>query len=151
MNTDRKKWLVQELLFTLVKRYGLSLYAWVILGNHYHILVKINDGVILPRFIQKFHSDIALLLNGIDRMKGRKIFYQYWDTCICSEKGFWTRFNYTHHNPVKHGLEKKMEDYQFSSYQYYLKKYGQQWIDSCFWLYPIVDFTEANDAKLSLR
>ncbi|MFH1860715.1 MAG: transposase, partial [bacterium] len=57
------------------------------------------------------------------------------------EKDMWMHFNYIHHNPVKHGYVRQMEDWQYSSFQYYLRKYGMKWIMSCFESYPIIDFS----------
>jgi putative transposase len=77
----------------------------------------------------------------MDNARGRKIFQNYWDHGIRDEADFWKHFNYIHHNPVKHSYTKGMSDYNFSSYNYWLKKKKQDWIDSCFEFYPIVDFS----------
>ena len=41
-----------------------------------------------------------------------------------------------------HGYTKNMKDYKFSSYQYYLKIRGKEWLDDSFSTYPIIDFTK---------
>lgn len=140
---------MKGILLLLINRYKLELHAWVILENHYHLLIKVNSGINLSYFIRKFHSDIALLINSLERKKGQRIIYQYWDKCIETDKEYWTRFNYIHHNPVKHGLVQYMNDYLYSSYRYYLSEKGNQWLSSCFEVYPIIGFTR--DAKLVLR
>ncbi len=74
-------------------------------------------------------------------MQGRKIFQNYWDRCIRDEADYYKHLNYILHNPFKHRYVSNMSDYIFSSYNKYLAKYGQEWVSSCFELYPIVDFT----------
>ena len=99
----------------------------------------------LPGFIKTINGKSAFLLNRMDKVEKRKIWFNYWDTCIRSEKDFWMRFNYTHHNSVKHRYAKKMKDYSFSSYNHWLEKNGVEWINSAFERYPIVDFTLEGD------
>ncbi len=88
------------------------------------------------------HGKVSYLVNKKENETGRKVFQNYWDRCIRDEADFWKHFNYIHHNPIKHGCVKNMEDYKFSSYGFWLNKKGKGWLDSCFRLYPIVDFTD---------
>ena len=71
------------------------------------------------------HGRVSYMLNQEDGTRGRKVFQNYWDRCIRNEKDFFTHLNYIHYNPVKHSLVDKMEDYEFSSYRYYLQRYGR--------------------------
>lgn len=109
--------------------------------NHYHILINVPNGTMLGGFINNLHSNITRLINKIDGLVGRQIWYQYWDRCIRSESDFYTRLNYIHHNPIKHGLAEKMEKYKWSSYNKFLDDKGEDWLDDCFSRYPIRDFT----------
>ena len=139
------KELVRDQLKRLIIEFGFQLAAWVILDNHYHILVKSHIGTDLSRFIGRLHGRVSFELNKCDGSRGRRVWDNYWDTCIRSETDYWTRFNYIHHNPVKHGYVGQMEDWQFSSYRYYLQHKGIDWLMDAFRQYPIVDFTDPND------
>jgi len=125
--------------------YGFKIYSWVIQRDHYHCLFRTNKGRDLSTLIHHLHGKTAFLWNREDQTPGRTVWQNYFDTCIRDEKQFYTHLNYTHHNPVKHGYAQKMEDYAWSSYKQYLKKYGQNWLDSCFEKYPIIDFTPADE------
>jgi len=127
--------------FQPVGNSAFRLIAWVILDNHYHIEFEAKESKILPKIINQLHGKLSCLFNKMDNMRGRKIFQNYWDTCIREEKDLWTRFNYIHHNPVKHGYSRRMEDYTFSSFGYYLGQKGREWLDDCFGRYPVIDFT----------
>ena len=44
------------------------------------------------------------LKNELTRLiQSKKVFYNYWDTCITYENSYFTRLNYIWYNPVKHG------------------------------------------------
>lgn len=154
-NTDEKKSILKSSLKAGLQKYNFDLYAWVILSNHYHLFIRINYSLNLPKFIKAINGRSSFLLNKFEDRENRKIWYQYWDRCIRSEKDFWARFNYIHHNPIKHGYIKNPDQlflyqfslflYQFSSYNQWLKKNGPEWMTSCFSQYPIVDFTCEND------
>jgi putative transposase len=139
------KGLVRDHLKTLVTEFKMHLTAWVILDNHYHILVKSNDGSKLPHFFKRLHGSTAFEINRLDALRGRQVWHNYWDTCIRTEKDYWTRFNYIHHNPVKHGYVTRMRDWPFSSYRWYLEHKGEEWLADAFARYPIKDFSDVRD------
>ena len=121
--------------------YNYLLYAWVILDTHYHLLFKSSDKATLGEVTGKIHSGYSFERNRQENSHGRKIWQNYWDWCIRSEKDFWVHFNYIHHNPVKHGYIKEVGDYQFSSYAHWLNRKGEDWIYSVFETHPVIDFT----------
>jgi putative transposase len=71
--------------------------------------------------------------------------YHLWDTCIRTDSDLWTRFNYIHQNPVKHGYVQHLEEWRFSSYSYFLRTKGKEWMDDCWERYPVVDFLDRDD------
>jgi len=145
LNTSAKKQLVFESIRQYFTKYCFKLYAWVILDNHYHIEFKTRIGRDLQKALQFIHGGCSFKINGWDNKRGRKIFQNYWDHCIRDAKDFYNHFNYIHQNPVKHGYVKNIEDYPFSSYQYWSKKKGVEWIKSLYREYPILDFTVEQD------
>jgi putative transposase len=145
LRPEGHKDLVRDQIKALVTEFDLRLAAWVILDNHYHILTKSHDAKRLPRFFGRLHGRTSFEINGRDGTRGRQVWHNYWDTCIRTEADYWTRFNYIHHNPVKHGYVTRVEDWPFSSHQYYLDHRGQAWLDDVFRQYPTVDFTDPKD------
>lgn len=145
LNTPPKKRKLLKKIKEFLKTFNFKLHAWVILGNHYHILFKVSRGRDLPKVLNKIHCGYSYEMNKIENRKGRKIWQNYWDWCIRSEKDFWKHFNYIHHNPVKHRYVQKMEEFEFSSYNYWIKKMGNEWVMSVFREHPIIDFTVSQD------
>lgn len=137
---NRKDILV-KILNECLRKYNYSCYAWVILDNHYHILIRIKEHAEqLKSFIRELHAQSSKAINKLDNHKGRQVWYQYWDRYIRSQEDFWFRFNYIHHNPVKHGYvknQKEVLNYRFCSFKQWIDKKGYNWVDSLFNYYPI--------------
>lgn len=134
---ERAKTLVRDRLRALAPEFGISLKAWVILDNHYHLLLKTSGGRQLPGLINRLHGGTARQINLWHNATGRTVWYSYWDTCIRDERGFWTRFNYIHYNPVKHGYTRRPGDWPFSSYGYYARTRGEAWLRDVVQRYPV--------------
>ena len=145
LNTDEKKCMLLSLIKQVFSELGLVLYAWVILNTHYHLEFKTQRGRDLPKAFQTIHGRCSYKVNKLDDCRGRKVFQNFWDRCIRDQRDFYVHFNYIHHNPVKHGYVTQMDDYPFSSYQYWCEKKSEEWLLSCFNAYPIVDFTLEQD------
>jgi putative transposase len=125
---------------------GVAVCAWVMLPNHYHVLLKFQHGRDLAKFAQRLHGSTSRQINLLDNAQGRKTWYSYWDICIRGEADFWTRFNYIHHNPVRHGYVENPEDWEFSSYRFYLQEEGEDWLEKCWFDYPANSLLE-NDPQ----
>ena len=101
------------------ERYGWTVKAWVVLANHYHVMVQApeEEAGNLPAFVASYHKFTAREWNDEDRRPGRKVWWNYWDTCLRAEADYLARWNYVHWNPVKHKLVRHPQDYAFSSYR----------------------------------
>jgi len=115
-NTREKLHMLQDTLFEAMRAYGWKLQAWAILINHYHFIARSPEqGTSLKRLIQRLHSQSARLVNTMDGTPGRRVWFQYWDTCLTYERSYYARLNYVHNNPVKHGLVSVAEKYPYCS------------------------------------
>ena len=123
----------------LVKEFDIKLAAWVALPNHYHILFMPGIASELGKFMQRLNGGSSRKLNVYDNQPGRTVWYSYWDRCMRNEHDFWTRFNYIHYNPVKHGFVSNPEDWEFSSYSFYVRNDDGNWLDEKLKDFPISD------------
>lgn len=167
-NSSEKLEMLSGSINKAVKKYNIKIYSYVLLPNHYHLLLFLPKADDLPHFIRFVHGrsarQVLKALDGSSKplaltqgwsnsesltirakeealtIRQKKVWWNYWDKCIQEERDFWIRFNYIHHNPVKHGYVKSTNQYQFSSYNYYLESKGQDWLDEVFNDYPVVDF-----------
>ncbi len=115
-DTVAKLTLLQDTLFEVMLAYEFELQAWALFPNHYHVVVRTpEDGASLRRVIQRLHSQSARAVNEMDGTPGRRVWFQYWDTCLTYERSYYARLNYVHNNAVKHRLVLAAEDYPFCS------------------------------------
>jgi putative transposase len=123
----------------LVLKFKIKLIAWVVLSNHYHILFMPNDAGQLGDFMKRLNGSTSRKLNLLDNKHGRIVWYSYWDRCMRNEYDFWTRFNYIHYNPIKHGYVEIPEEWQFSSYRFYVRNDENKWLNAKLNEFPISD------------
>jgi putative transposase len=113
---DDRLQILQDALFEVVEVYEWKLQAWAIFSNHYHFIAKApENATTLKKMIQRLHSQTSHVVNRLDSMGGRQVWFQYWDTCLTFEKSYYARLNYVHNNAVKHGLTEVASRYQFCS------------------------------------
>jgi len=55
--------LLRDQLKELIVEFGIVLRAWVILDDHYHLLLKTRVGKDLPRFFGRLHGATSRQLN----------------------------------------------------------------------------------------
>mgnify|MGYP001608429744 CR=1 FL=1 len=130
LTDDKRKSLVRDILFERANYWGWSMEAWAVLENHYHFIGRAPENALsLEKLIRQLHSKSAVELNKLDKALGRKVWHNYWDTCITHETSYYARLHYVHTNPVKHGLVENVEDYPFCSYRWFLDKADESFRD----------------------
>jgi putative transposase len=63
----------------------------------------------------QLHEWTAKWANKLDAIAGRKVWHNYRETRLTYEKSYLARLNYTHQNPVKHGLVPVANQYPWCS------------------------------------
>ena len=86
------------------------------------------------------HGRASFNWNGEENSRGRNVWCNSIDRWIRNERHFWTALNYIHHNPVKHGLVNKLQDWPFSSASDYLKKVGVKKAQEVWCEFPIRNY-----------
>ncbi len=115
-NTPEKLSLVRDRLFVLANEHEWRLQAWAILANHYHfIAISPRDPGSLKVFISTLHTSTARILNHLDGMSGRRVWYEFWDSHITYQRSYLARLNYVHNNPVHHGIVRVAMEYPYCS------------------------------------
>jgi len=147
----RAKVLLGDQLKELIVEFGIVLRAWIVPDDHYHLLLRTRVGKDLSRFHGRLHGATSRQLNLWDDAVGRQVWHNYWDTCIRTEASLWVHFDYTHNNPVKHGYVAHPRDWEFSSYGYYLRERGEEWLADCWERYPVIDYMDGDDLGGPIR
>lgn len=142
LQSDKHFTIWREKLLALTDDFKLKMIAWVALPNHNHLLFLPKVGADLGNFMKRLNGGTSRQLNLLDNTTGRSVWYSYWDTCIRGERDFWKRFNYIHYNPVKHSYVQNPEDWEYSSYRFYLRDQGEEWLTLCWAEFSTPDSVE---------
>lgn len=108
---QRKPFLVDnaDLLMNAIDsfRNNIEILAYVILPDHFHILIDIR-GQDISNIMQKIKMSFGVKYRiKMDRKSGRIWQHRFWDHAIRNQSDLNNHIDYIHYNPVKHGLAKK--------------------------------------------
>lgn len=117
-DTDDLKKILLSSILQYFSKYSWQIKSYVILPNHYHLLaIASENSTSLSKIISNTHRYTAHIVNKINKTPKMKIWWNYWDTCLTYENSYYTRLNYIHFNPVKHGYVNDPKKWEFSSYK----------------------------------
>ncbi|MFH1504549.1 MAG: transposase [Candidatus Omnitrophota bacterium] len=102
-------------------KYILDIYSFVLMPNHLHILLKINEKN-LSQAMKLLYQRYALYFNLKYQRKGH-VFSGTYRTSLCNSDRYMLAISaYIHLNPVKAGIVEKAGDYRWSSIKLYLEE-----------------------------
>lgn len=123
-----KKYFV-SLLGRGAERYMVEVYAYCVMGNHYHLLIQTIKAN-LPEFMHFLGSSYASYL-ARKEWKGHIFAGRYKAICIEREEYFLGLQRYIHLNPVRAGITTRPEHYPWSSYAYFVgDSAAPEWLSS---------------------
>ena len=109
------------LLLSILQEYDILLLAYSLMTNHFHLLVyRRMDS--LGIIMKKLNIRYAIYFNKKYNVVGHVFQGRYKSSIVLDEKYLVHLIKYIHDNPVKAGIVKKAEDYEFSSAAFYLGK-----------------------------
>jgi putative transposase len=109
-----------ELLDEGARKFGLSIHAYVLMENHFHLLATPQDEDSLPRTMQAVGRRYVRHFNDSQRRTGTLWEGRYKSTLIQSERHLLTCMAYIDLNPVRAGLVQSARDYMWSSHAHYI-------------------------------
>jgi putative transposase len=120
---DERLEFLQNTLLDLLEKHSWLINAWAVFVNHYHFIARSSENASpLSTIIKQLHSLTSREVNLRDNTYGRKVWFQYWDTCLTYEKSWLARLNYVNTNPVHHGLVRAATQYRFCSASWFQLK-----------------------------
>ncbi|NTU98257.1 MAG: hypothetical protein HGA62_10655 [Chlorobiaceae bacterium] len=110
---------------------GTSIYAWALLTNHAHILLK-SGAAGLSTFMRKLLSGYATGYNLRHKRHGH-LFQNRYKSIVCEEEPYFLRLvSYIHLNPLRAGLAESLEDlerYPWSGHAVVMNRIRHEWQD----------------------
>lgn len=123
-----------------------DVFGWVILPNHYHVVVAVADLASVTNAIKKLHGATARAWNQEDEQTGsRKVWYKYSDQVIRDDDHFGRVLNYVHVNPMKHGYVDDPYSWPWSSVHNYYETRGREWLREQWLTHPPGDLGKGWD------
>ena len=102
----------------MVERFKLEVHAYVLMKNHYHLLIRTTEGN-LSRAIQWLGVSYSIWFNRQHQRSGHLFQGRFKSFLIEDERYFTAMCLYIHGNPLRAGIVKKLWDYPWSSYRAY--------------------------------
>jgi putative transposase len=97
---QRLEYLCDQLL-ELAEKYHWQLQAWAVFPNHYHfVALSPAEAASLTTLSRHLHSLTTIQANRWDASRGRKVWFQYWETNLTYPESYFTRLSYVHRNAV---------------------------------------------------
>ncbi|MDO9513837.1 MAG: transposase [Elusimicrobiota bacterium] len=100
-------------------RYGIIIYAYSLMDNHYHMVIETPLGN-LVKFMHTLNSVYTGYFNRIHKRVGHLFQGRYKSIIVDKDSYLLAVVRYTHLNPVKAGIISKPEEYEWSSYGEYI-------------------------------
>jgi putative transposase len=139
LNSQRMTEFEQEIL-EVCEPLSTEIYAWCILPNHYHVLLKTSEIKKLRNEIGKLHGGSSFRWNGEDNKRGRIVWRNCFERKMKSERHYFAWLNYVLNNAVHHGYVNRWQDWIWSNAIDYLEKLGKDKALKIWKEYPILDY-----------
>ena len=118
---DNEKFL--EILELCKKISGFKIFGYCLMGNHLHLLIK-EENENIEQIFRRIGARYVFWFNWKYKRSGHLFQDRFKSEAVEDEKYCITVLRYIHQNPQKAGLCKRIEDYQWSSYQDYMGRLG---------------------------
>lgn len=124
---DRASFL--KTLGEMCERFDIEMYAFVLMDNHYHLLLKTKRPN-LSKSMQWFGVSYTRRFNVRHTRTGH-LFQGRFKAFLIENDTYLLRLScYIHRNPLRAGIVRRLRDYQWSSYPFYAyRKNPPQWLN----------------------
>ena len=108
-----------DLLHDNAKKFDVAIHAYVLMTNHFHLLVTPKTGDGLPQMMQAVGRSYVRYFNDSQKRSGTLWEGRYKSTLIQTDRYLLACMAYIDLNPVRGGLVALPADYSWSSYGHY--------------------------------
>ena len=112
----REKFRLKQLIHEALSKFDSTLLAYVIMGNHYHLVMKSGETPIY-QVMMFINGQYARYYNYLHDHSGHVFETRYRSYLITSHWHFLRTLKYLAYNPVRAGLSQHPREYQWSSHR----------------------------------
>lgn len=125
---DKDRSLFTDILGEMSARFSVDIFAYVLMGNHYHLLLRTNRPNI-SKSMQWLGVTYTRRFNLKHRRNGHLFQGRFKSFLIENDKYLLVLSCYIHRNPLRAGIVRRLVDYQWSSYKIYAYgKSSPEWL-----------------------
>jgi REP element-mobilizing transposase RayT len=120
---DRDRKIFLKTVGEMSERFAMSVYAYVLMGNHYHLMVQ-TERANLKKAMHWFGTTYTQRFN-IRHSRNGHLFQGRYKSILVQNDAYLLQLScYIHRNPLRAGIVKRLADYRWSSYLSYA--YGRK-------------------------
>ena len=109
----------EELMCFYSRSFGITLHNYCLMSNHYHLLIEITSEN-LSKFMRQLNMNYAIYFNKKYTRVGHLWQGRFKSWYVTDEAYLYTLMCYIEQNPFKANMAKRLEEYPYSSYHYFL-------------------------------
>jgi putative transposase len=142
---DRQSFLT--IIGEMAERYAVDVFAYVLMNNHYHLLLRTNDAN-LSRSMQWLALTYTRRFNNRHFRSGH-LFQGRYKSIIIENDAYLMRLScYIHRNPLRAKIVSRLSEYSWSSYKVYAyAEKGPDWLLTK----PILSYFQSKDKHKAYR
>lgn len=108
----------KEYLEIAQERFDCSVFAYVLMGNHYHLILQ-TQAANLSKVMHYLNSSYTTYINVKRKRSGHLLQGRFKAIVVDGDSYLLELSRYLHLNPVRAGMAQRPEDYPYSSYKAY--------------------------------
>lgn len=117
--SDGDRVVMCDLLSENAARFGVAIHAYVLMDNHFHLLLTPSTADGLPRMMQAVGRKYVRHFNDAQKRSGTLWEGRYKSALVQTERYLVACMVYLDLNPVRAGLVSRPQDYSWSSHAHY--------------------------------
>jgi REP element-mobilizing transposase RayT len=143
---DDDRLLFLSTLADMAGRFEVEVYAYVLMGNHYHLLLRTQRSN-LSKAMQWFGATYTSRFNS-KYLRSGHLFQGRFKSMLVQNDAYLLRLSYyIHRNPLRAGMVKRLADYRWSSYPAYTYgKHRPEWLNTEVILLQLMNADDRNKA-----
>ena len=128
-NDKNEIYMYKYLILKKLKESKVKILAYCIMNNHTHFLMYSKEIEDLSKYMQKLNTAYSRFYNSYNNRVGYVFRDRFYSQEIISKKQLYNCLRYIHNNPVKAKICKRPENYEYSSYNEFMKSNLREIID----------------------
>ena len=117
-----------DLLNTHSRQFQVAVHAYVLMSNHFHLLLTPQDAQGLPRMMQAVGRSYVQYFNRKQQRSGTLWEGRYRSTVLQTERYLLQCMAYIDLNPVRAGMVAQPSDFRWSSYAHHTGQRVEPWL-----------------------